>query len=112
MEHGGHDNLGQILPLVALLVAMALGLAVLTVETARLVGERAVAQAAVAAAADPDDGRSRAHELAVANGAVLEAFRRVGTSVEVTVRVGRARATVRAVAVPCRGDRCRPHAYP
>ena len=49
MEHGGHDNLGQILPLVALLVAMALGLAVLTVETARLVGERAVAQAAVAA---------------------------------------------------------------
>lgn len=118
MEHGGHDNLGQILPLVALLVAMALGLAVLTVETARLVGERAVAQAAVVAAAastsavDPDDGRSRAHELAVANGAVLEAFGRVGTSVEVTVRVGRARATARAVAVPCRGDRCRPYAYP
>ena len=108
VEHGGHDDLGQILPLVALLVAMALGLAVLTVETARLVGERAVAQAAV----DPDDGRSRAHELAVANGAVFEAFRRVGTSVEVTVRVGRARATARAVAVPCRGDRCRSHAYP
>ena len=43
VEHGGHDDLGQILPLVALLVAMALGLAVLTVETARLVGERAVA---------------------------------------------------------------------
>ena len=117
MEHGGHDNLGQILPLVALLVAMALGLAVLTVETARLVGERAVAQAAVATAAftsavDPDDGRSRAHELAVANGAVLEALGRVGTSVEVTVRVGCARATARAVAVPCRGDRCRPYAYP
>jgi len=117
VEHGGHDDLGQILPLVALLVAMALGLAVLTVETARLVGERAVAQAAVVAAAstsavDPDDGRSRAHELAVANGAVLEAFRRVGTSVEVTVRVGRVRATARAVAVPCRGDRCRLHAYP
>ena len=50
VEHGGHD-LGQILPLVALLVAMALGLAVLTVETARLVGERAVAQAAADAAA-------------------------------------------------------------
>ena len=117
MEHGGHDDLGQILPLVALLVAMALGLAVLTVEMARLVGERAVAQAAADAAAlasavDPDDGWSRAHELAVANGAVLEAFRRVGTSVEVTVRVGRARATARAVAVPCQGDRCRPHAYP
>ena len=27
VEHGGHDNLGQILPLVALLVAMTLGLA-------------------------------------------------------------------------------------
>ena len=116
MEHGGHDDLGQILPLMALLVAMALGLAVLTVETARLVGERAVAQAAAAAAlasaVDPDDGWSRAHELAVANWAVLEAIRRVGTSGEVTVRVGRARATARAVAVPCRGDRCRPHAYP
>ena len=91
MEHGGHD-LGQILPLVALRVAMALGLAVLTV--------------------DPDDRRSRVHELAVANGAVLEAFRRVGTSVEVTALVRRARATARAVAVPCRGDCCRPHAYP
>ena len=116
MEHGGHDDLGQILPLVALLVAMALGLAVLTVETARLVGERVVAQAAaddaaLVSAVNPDDGRSRAHELAVANGAVLEVFRRVGTSVEVTVRVGRARATARAVAVPCRGDRCRPYAY-
>ena len=73
----------------ALLVAMALGLALLTVETARLVGERAVA-----------------------NGAVLEALGRVGTSVEATVRVGCARATARAVAVPCRGDRCRPYAYP
>ena len=117
MEHGGHDDLGQILPLVALLVAMALGLAVLTVETARLVGEWAVAQVVadattLALAVDPDDGRSRAHELAVANGAVLEAFGRVGTSVEVTVRVGRARATARAVTVPYRGDRCRPHAYP
>ena len=117
VEHGGHDDLGQILPLVALLVAMALGLAVLTVETARLVGERAMAQAAAddaatASAVDPDDGRHRAHELAVANGAVLEAFRRVRTSVEVTVRVRRARATARAVVVPCRSDRCRPHAYP
>ena len=50
--------------------------------------------------------------MAVANGAVFEVFRRVGTSLEVTARVGRARVTARAVAVPCRGDRCRPHAYP
>ena len=63
VEHGGHDDLGQILPLVA-------------------------------------------------NWAVLEAFRRVGTSVEVTALVKRARVTARAVAVPCRGDCCRPHAYP
>ena len=97
-------------------MAMVFGLAVLTGETARLVGERVVAQAAadddaLVSAVNPDDGRSRAHELAVANGAVLEVFRQVGTSVEVTVRVGRARATACAVAVPCRGDRCRPHAY-
>ena len=50
------------LPMVALLVAMALGLAVLIVETARLVGERAIAQTAADAAAlvavvDSGDGR-------------------------------------------------------
>ena len=39
----GNDNRGQLLPMVALLVVMALGLAVLIVETARLVGERAIA---------------------------------------------------------------------
>ena len=96
---------------------MALGLAVLTVETARLAGERAVTWAAADTAAlvlvvEPDDGRSWGHEMAVANGAVFEVFRRVGTSLEVTARVGRARAMARAVAVPCRGDRCRHHAYP
>ena len=113
----GNDDRGQLLPMVALLVAMALGLAVLIVETARLVGERAIAQtaadaAALAAVVDPGDGRGRAGEMAAANGAVLESFRQLGTSVEVTVRVGRERATARAVAVSCRGERCRPYAYP
>ena len=89
----GNDDRGQLLPLVALLVAMALGLAVLIVETALLVGERAIAQtaadaAALAAVVDPGDGRGRAGEMAAANGAVLESFRQLGTSVEVTVRVG------------------------
>ena len=106
----GNDDRGQLLPLVALLVAMALGLAVLIVETALLVGERAAAQTAADAAAlasvvEPG-------EMAVANGAVLESFRQLGASVEVTVRVGRASATARAVAAPCRGERCRPYAYP
>tara|TARA_Y100000758_G_scaffold216319_1_gene155586 strand:- start:1837 stop:1959 length:123 start_codon:yes stop_codon:yes gene_type:complete len=36
----GNDDRGQLLPMVVLLVVMALGLAVLIVETARLVGER------------------------------------------------------------------------
>jgi len=58
----GNDDRGQLLPMVALLVAMALGLAVLIVETARLVGERATAQTAADAAAlvavvDSGDGR-------------------------------------------------------
>ena len=66
MEHDRHDDLGQILSLVALLVAMALGLVVLTVEMVRLVGERAVSHAAadaatLASAIGPNDGRSRAH---------------------------------------------------
>jgi Flp pilus assembly protein TadG len=113
----GNDDRGQLLPLVALLVAMALGLAVLIVETALLVGERAAAQTAADAAAlasvvEPGDGRGRASEMAVANGAVLESFRQLGASVEVIVRVGRASATARAVAAPCRGERCRPYAYP
>ena len=113
----GNDDRGQLLPLVALLVSMALGLAALIVETALLVGERAMAQTAADAAAlasvvDPGDGRRRAGEMAAANGAVLESFRQLGPSVEVTVRVGRARAIARAVAAPCRGERCRPYAYP
>ena len=58
----GNDDRGQLLSMVALLVAMALGLAVLIVETARLVGERATAQTAADAAAlvavvDSGDGR-------------------------------------------------------
>ena len=73
----GNDDRGQLLPLVALLVSMALGLAALIVETALLVGERAMAQTAADAAAlasvvDPGDGRRRAGEMAAANGAVLE----------------------------------------
>ena len=42
----------------------------------------------------------------------MESFRQLGVSVEVPVRVGRARATARAVAALCRGERCRPYAYP
>ena len=38
----GNDDRGQLLPMVALLVVMALGPVVLIVETARLVGERAI----------------------------------------------------------------------
>ena len=58
----GNDDRGQLLLMVALLVAMVLGLAVLIVETARLVGERATAQmaadaAALAAVVDSGDGR-------------------------------------------------------
>jgi len=113
----GNDDRGQLLPMVALLVVLALGLAVLIVETARLVGERAIAQtaadaAALAAVVDSGDGRWRASEMVAANGAVLESFRQLGASVEVTVRVGRARATARAVVASCRGERCRPYAYP
>ena len=72
------------MPMVALLVVMALGLAVLIVETARLVGERG----------GP------------------ESFRQLRASVEVMVRVGCERATSRAVAASCRGERFRLHAYP
>lgn len=104
------DDRDQILPLVLLLIALGAGLAVLVGEFEAVAVERATATAdaaALAAATERDDGRTVAREFAAPNGAQLMSFTRDGGEVLVVVRVGRARATARAVAVLCGpGDPC------
>ena len=104
------DDRGQILSLVVLLIALGAGLAVLVGELGVGAVERARATtdaAALAAVTERGDGRTVAREFAAANGAQLVSFTRDGGEVLVVVRVGRARATARAVAVLCGpGDPC------
>lgn len=106
------DDRGQILPLVLLLIALGAGPAVLVGEFEAVAVERARATAtadaaALAAATERGDGRTVAREFAAPNGAQLMSFTRDGGEVLVVVRVGRARATARAVAVLCGpGDPC------
>ncbi|MCH2434054.1 MAG: hypothetical protein MK184_08460 [Acidimicrobiales bacterium] len=104
------DDRGQILSLVVLLIALGAGLAVLVGELGVVAVERARATAdaaALAAVTERGDGRTVAREFAAANGAQLVSFTRDGGEVLVVVRVGRARATARAVAVLCGpGDPC------
>ena len=104
------DDRGQILSLVVLLIALGAGLAVLVGELGVVAVElaRATADAAaLAAVTERGDGRTVAREFAAANGAQLVSFTRDGGEVLVVVRVGRARATARAVAVLCGpGDPC------
>ena len=108
------DDRGQILSLVLLLSALGAGLAVLVAElgavavvVARARATAAADAAALAAVTERGDGRTVAREFAAANGAQLVSFTRDGGEVLVVVRVGRARATARAVAVLCGpGDPC------
>ncbi len=103
---------GQVMPLVLVLLALSAALAVLVAELGEVAVERARARsaadaAALAAATERGDGRTVAREYAAANGATLESFGHEGGEVLVVVRVGRARATARAVAVLCgAGDAC------
>jgi uncharacterized membrane protein len=92
---------GQVLPLAALLVVLAVGLAVLAGELGAISGERARARtaadaAALAAAVERGDGEPVARLFASVNGAVLESYRWVDGEVTVVVRVGRARAVASA----------------
>jgi hypothetical protein len=95
---GGPRDRGQALPLVALVVAVALGvsLAVARIGSMLVAHARARAAADAAALAGVTGGREAAAELARRNGAVLVEFIREGTEVEVRVRVGPAVALARA----------------
>jgi Flp pilus assembly protein TadG len=88
----------QAVPIVVALIAVALLAALVLADLGRAAGDRARARTAadVAALAGAAEGEGAARDLARANGALLERFAREGDSVEVTVRIGEARATSRA----------------
>jgi hypothetical protein len=92
---------GQVVPLVAALIMVVAGIAVVIVAVGGVLSDRAVARtaadaAALVAAVDTDDAAARTAE---ANGARLVAVHRHLDQVEVTVVVGRATARARAEAV-------------
>lgn len=92
------DEEGQALPLVAGVLALVLAITVGLVALSGVVGARSRAQTAAdaAALAGAADGRDAAERVAGANGGEVEVYAARGAEVEVTVRVGEARATSRA----------------
>lgn len=93
---------GQVAPLLCLLVVVVGGL---VIGLGRL-GQQAVARAAAQTAADAAalagaaEGEDTARTVAHDNGGRLVSFRQLGSLTEVTVVVGRARATARAERLP------------
>jgi uncharacterized membrane protein len=99
------DERGQVLPLAAGIVVLAAAAMLLVVHLGRAANERARARTAAdaAALAGAAEGRDAAEAIAIANHAVIETYLEVPDGVELRVRVGRARATARAVSTndPC-----------
>jgi Flp pilus assembly protein TadG len=89
---------GQIVPMVALVVAIVMLMGLLVVRLGLQVDERARAQSAAdaAALAGATEGEDVAGSITEANGAVLESYVVQGAEVEVVVRYGDERATARA----------------
>ncbi len=95
----GAGDQGQVLPFAALAMVTTIGVLVLVSVLGVVVVDRLRARHAAdaTAVAVAQDGVGAARHVASANGATLEAVRPVdGDAVEVTVRVGSARATSRA----------------
>jgi len=95
----GKGDRGQVVPLLALVVVVAAGAAVLLADLGGEVVDRARARNAAdaAALAGVTGGGPAAAHAATANGATLDRFVERGDQVEVTVHVGTSRATARAV---------------
>ncbi|MDC0359291.1 hypothetical protein OAM92_01025 [Acidimicrobiales bacterium] len=89
---------GQVLPLAALALMMALAAVLMLAQLAPLVDDAARAQTAAdaAALAGAAEGRDAALVLAQANGGTLVDYRREGSVVRVEVRVGHASADASA----------------
>ncbi len=93
---------GQVVPLVAALMALTLGTVVIVGTVGQVLDERARARTAAdaAALAGAAGGRTAAEEVAIENGAVLEEYEAFGVDVLVRVRTGRATAEARASVGP------------
>lgn len=93
----GHDR-GQVLPFAALFVLAVAGSVVLLTQLSIVSADRARARTAAdaAALAAADGGPAAAERVARANGGHIEAYQEDGCGAQVTVRVGRARASSRA----------------
>lgn len=93
-----HLDGGQIVPLMAFVLAVVVLMGLLVVRTGLQVDRRARAQSAAdaAALAGATEGEDVAGSVTEANGAVLETFEVRGSEVEVVVRIGDQRATARA----------------
>lgn len=91
-------EVGQIVPMAALVLAIVMLMGLLVVRLGLQVDERARAQSAAdaAALAGATEGEDVAGSVTEANGAVLESFVVRGSEVEVVVRRGDERATARA----------------
>ena len=89
---------GQIVPMLAVVVAVIVVMALVVVRTGLQVDRRARVQSAAdaAALAGATEGEDVAGSVTEANGAVLETFEVRGSEVEVVVRIGDQRATARA----------------
>ncbi|MEY2433898.1 MAG: hypothetical protein QOC92_3623 [Acidimicrobiaceae bacterium] len=99
LDSGTHGvETGQLVPLYALIVAIAVGVMLLLAHLGVLAVHRAHARTAAdaAALAGAAEGPAAAEEVALANGSVLESFTAMGSDVEVRVRVGSTHATARA----------------
>ena len=95
---GRRGDAGQAVPLLAGVMALVVSVVIGLVALGNLVGARARAQSAAdaAALAGAARGRPAAVAMAVENRGELESFAARDGEVEVTVRVGDARATSRA----------------
>lgn len=91
-------EVGQIVPMAALVLAIVMLMGLVVVRLGLQVDERARAQSAAdaAALAGATEGEDVAGSVTEANGAVLESFVVRGSEVEVVVRYGDERATARA----------------
>lgn len=89
---------GQIVPFVAVVLAIVVLVGILVIRVGRQVDLRARAQSAAdaAALAGAREGEDVAGSVTEANGAVLESFVVRGSEVEVVVRIEDERATARA----------------
>lgn len=94
----GLGDSGQTTPLIALGLALVAGAIILLALLGNLATDRARARTAAdaAALAGAAEGPDVARRVAAANGSSIEAYHRAGDEVEVTVKVGDARATARA----------------